>query len=78
MFTKFIIEIEKISKTLKYLFNSNLFQAIKLLDLRTMCVGGPRSIDFPSKNYSYPHFLKNININSWIFKSSNKNCNLGK
>lgn len=54
---QFTIEIEKISKTLKYLFNSKLFLSIKILDLKTICVGGPRSIDFPGKHYSYPHFL---------------------
>jgi len=53
---QYTIEIENnISKTLKYPISlTNLSQAIKILDLKTMCVGGSRSIDFPGKHYSYP------------------------
>lgn len=54
---QYTIEIENISKTLKYPISlTDLSQTIKILDLKTMCVGGPRSIDFPGKHYSYPYY----------------------
>ncbi|XP_022162976.1 uncharacterized protein LOC111028582 isoform X2 [Myzus persicae] len=45
---QFTIQIEKISSALKYPISLKyLSQVIKVLDLKKMCGGGPRSIDFP-------------------------------
>lgn len=53
---QFTIQIEKISSTLKYPISlTNLSQVIKVFDLKKICGGGPRSIDFPGKHYSYPY-----------------------
>jgi len=50
---QFTTEIKKISNTLKYPISlRKLSQAIRILDLKNICVGGPRSIDFPGKHYS--------------------------
>lgn len=53
---QFTIEIKKICNTLTYPTSlTDLSQAIKIFDLKNICVGGPRSIDFPGKYYSYPY-----------------------
>ncbi|XP_060871130.1 uncharacterized protein LOC132945412 [Metopolophium dirhodum] len=45
---QFTIQTEKISSTLKYPISlTSLSQLIKVLDLKKICGGGPRSIDFP-------------------------------
>jgi len=50
---QFTTEIKKISNTLKYPISlTSLSQLIKVLDLKKICGGGPRSIDFPGKHYS--------------------------
>jgi len=50
---QFTTEIKKISNALKYPISlRKLSQAISILDLKKICVGGPRPIDFPGKHYS--------------------------
>jgi len=51
------IEIEKLSNTLTYPTSlEDLSQAIKIFDLKSICIGGPRLIDFPCKHYSSPYY----------------------
>jgi len=57
---QFTIQTEKISSTLKYPMSlTSLSQLIKVLDLKKICGGGPSSIDFPGKNYSYSYYQSN-------------------
>lgn len=54
---QFTIQIEKISSALKFPISlTNLSQVIKVLDLKKICGGGPKSIDFPGKHYFHSYY----------------------